>query len=106
MVTTLCHTELWRTAAPQSSCALAAEGAPGELVMAHAFGDPHDTDRLSIEALHETRSSYALRLGPAHLRRGIVSLPNGPRLLWRELHAVGMPPLANWRLSLGDVELM
>ena len=81
-------------------------GRARELVMAHAFGDPHDTDRLSIEALHETRSSYALRLGPAHLRRGIVSLPNGPRLLWRELHAVGMPPLANWRLSLGDVELM
>jgi hypothetical protein len=81
-------------------------GRAAELVVAHAFGEHRGADRLMIEALSETRCSYALRLGKPDIARGILSMPGGPQLLWRELRMAGMPPLANWRLSLGDVELM
>ncbi len=37
---------------------------------------------------------------------GLLPLPGqGPMLTWRALAAESMPPLGEWRLSLGDIEL-
>ncbi len=39
-------------------------------------------------------------------RAGYVGLPGGgPMLTWRAVNDHGFPPLANWALSLGDIEL-
>jgi GNAT superfamily N-acetyltransferase len=51
-------------------------------------------------------ATHTLRLGRSDLRRGFVPVPRmGPIFTWRAANLVGQPPLANWRLSLGDVEL-
>ena len=44
--------------------------------------------------------------GGARIRSGYVPLPRGgPTLTWRSVNDAGMPPLSNWKLSLGDIEL-
>jgi GNAT superfamily N-acetyltransferase len=41
-----------------------------------------------------------------HLRGGFLPLPGGgPIFTWRELNHTQMPPLAQWELTMGDVEL-
>ena len=48
---------------------------------------------------------HALRLGAIDLPNGFVPAPGGPVVTWRSVCAEAMPPLANWQLSMGDVEL-
>ena len=57
------------------------------------------------DALRSSGADYALglRTTPAS---GLLPLPGqGPMLTWRGLTAESMPPLGDWRLSLGDIEL-
>ena len=77
-----------------------------ELSVVQGFGTPDAVDRLAGRALRESGADYALRIGEPTLSTGFVPLPGGgPRLTWRALVEAGMPPLPNWSLSLGDVEL-
>ena len=61
--------------------------------------------RLLRTAIWATGADYALGLRtiPAS---GLRPLPRqGPLLTWRALASESMPPLRDWRLSLGDIEL-
>ncbi len=81
-------------------------GPTGELVVAEPGGDLHATDALARRVARETGCDHVLRLGPADLRHGFVPLPGGgPMLTWRAVTDAGPPPLPNWALVLGDVEL-
>ena len=54
----------------------------------------------------EFGATHALRLGGPNLRRGFVNVPGaGPILTWRAVCDHGPPPLPNWDLCLGDLEL-
>jgi hypothetical protein len=47
-----------------------------------------------------------LRTGAANVRAGVLPVPGlGPVLTWRSMCLHARPPLANWHLSMGDVEL-
>jgi GNAT superfamily N-acetyltransferase len=50
-------------------------------------------------------ADYAVGLGASRPRRGIQLPGQGPLLTWRALARRDMPPLSDWRLSLGDIEL-
>ena len=79
-----------------------------ELVIAAVVrGDTAAADTLVAQSLHGSGADYAIRTGPANLRNGFVPVPKaGPILTWRALTEPGMPPLGNWRATLGDLELM
>ncbi len=65
-----------------------------------------EADRLAGRIARELDATYALRLGAPDPRHGFLPLPNaGPILTWRALADHGPPPLPNWKLRLGDVEL-
>ena len=81
-------------------------GLARELVIAQQLGDPDHADRLVIDTLRQVGATHALRLGDPNLRRGFVPIPDaGPLLTWRAVCDHGPPPLPNWQLSLGDLEL-
>jgi hypothetical protein len=70
------------------------------------FGDPTAADRLATRTAAQAGCTYAIRIGRPNPRAGFVPLPgNGPILTWRAVCDPGEPPLANWALTLGDVEL-
>lgn len=70
-------------------------------------GDRRVADRLMATVARRTRADYAVRVDPAAApAAGFVRLPGqGPVLTWRALRCTRMPPLGQWRLTLGDVEL-
>ena len=77
-----------------------------ELAVVGIFGDPSSADRLATRAAREAGADYAIRLGAQRSSSGFVPLPGGgPVLTWRAVNDPGMPPLSNWGLTLGDVEL-
>ena len=77
-----------------------------ELAVVGAFGDPTKADRLATRTAREAGADYAIRLGAHRSSSGFVPLPGGgPVLTWRAVNDPGMPPLSNWGLTLGDVEL-
>ena len=77
-----------------------------ELVVVGGFGARERTDALARQAARRAGCDYALRLGGPNLRHGFVALPTGgPLLTWRSVDLKAMPPLANWSLTMGDVEL-
>jgi glycosyltransferase involved in cell wall biosynthesis/predicted N-acetyltransferase YhbS len=81
-------------------------GAGRELVVAERLGDPDGADRLVGDTLRAVGATHAVRLGSGNLRRGFVPLPGGgPILTWRGVCDLGPPPLPNWDLQLGDLEL-
>jgi GNAT superfamily N-acetyltransferase len=78
-------------------------GAATELALLEAFGTAglRAVNRL----LAATGADYAIGLAAARPRAGLP-LPNqGPLLTWRALARTDCPPLEQWHLSLGDVEL-
>ncbi len=82
-------------------------GSARELVM---LGQPSmpagRADKVAAHALRAADCNHALRIGEPRLRNGFVTLPGGgPVLTWRALNSEAMPPLSNWRLGMGDVEL-
>lgn len=78
-----------------------------ELVMSGLLGvGAEAADSIAGEGLHTSGANHALRIGGADLRRGFVPLPGGgPVMTWRALAMRAAPPLPNWRLTMGDVEL-
>jgi glycosyltransferase involved in cell wall biosynthesis/GNAT superfamily N-acetyltransferase len=81
-------------------------GASTELALVASFGPSASADRLAARAAREVGAAYAIRLGQPQMSSGFVPLPSGgPMLTWRGLVDVGAPPLSNWALELGDIEL-
>jgi hypothetical protein len=78
-----------------------------ELAVVAVFGDQRKGDRLSRRVAKDAGVSYAIRLGQAQMSSSMtVPLPGGgPILTWRAVNDRGEPPLANWALTLGDIEL-
>ena len=64
--------------------------------------------RLVRKVLRESGADYAVRIGGRHAARaGAFPLPGqGPTLVWRAVSDDTMPPADDWRLVLGDVELL
>ena len=55
----------------------------------------------------DASADYTLRIGPADIRDGFLPIPDGgPVMTWRALNMKAMAPIANWGLSMGDVELL
>jgi glycosyltransferase involved in cell wall biosynthesis/GNAT superfamily N-acetyltransferase len=80
-------------------------GSANELAVVATFGARRGSDRLAARVAREAGSSYAIRLGQSQ-RSSFVPLPGGgPVLTWRAVNDRGAPPLANWALTLGDIEL-
>jgi glycosyltransferase involved in cell wall biosynthesis/GNAT superfamily N-acetyltransferase len=77
-----------------------------ELAVVAQFGDPLRCDRLAGRAAKRAGANYAIRIGQPQMSAGFARLPGGgPILTWRDVNDAGMPPLSNWALTLGDVEL-
>ncbi len=75
-------------------------------VLDHLGLDAAGADRVVAATLRSADCHHALRLGAARLSTGFVPLPGaGPMVTWRALNQLAMPPLHNWRLGLGDIEL-
>lgn len=56
--------------------------------------------------MRAARADHAIRLGSSDARRGFIALPGGgPILTWRSIAVAAMPPLSNWSLTMGDIEL-
>jgi GNAT superfamily N-acetyltransferase len=83
-------------------------GAAVELAVADlllAQPSPFAAGRLVRAALRQTGADYALGLRTT-AATGLLPLPRqGPLLTWRALADDSAPPLREWALSLGDVEL-
>eukprot|EP01041_Mallomonas_annulata_P037117 gene37117-60358_t len=82
-------------------------GPARELVHVSSIGlGAADTDRAICQATSRSDVDYAIRLGHPNARRAFVPLPGGgPVLTWRALNEQGMPPLSNWNVTMGDIEL-
>lgn len=81
-------------------------GSSIELVQAATSGDPAGVEAACRRALTTSGADHLLAIGRPDLRHGRLPLPGvGPRLVMRSLSGVAVPPLANWALTLGDVEL-
>ena len=82
-------------------------GKAQELVMLGRLNvSERQADRAMADVLESTESDHCIRLGGAGVRAGFMKLPGGgPVLTWRSLNQESMPPQANWRLGMGDVEL-
>jgi hypothetical protein len=81
-------------------------GSALELAVVAAFGDPRGCDRLAGRTATTAGADYAIRTGQPQISSRFVALPGGgPVLTWRSVTDTGPPPLANWNLSLGDIEL-
>ena len=82
-------------------------GPATELIVAATLGVSDDSaDRATARAARAIGADYALRLGRSAYRRGFIPLPGGgPALTWRAVDNPGSPPLSNWAVSLGDMEL-
>ena len=68
-------------------------------------GDARLIGRLCSRALDAGAGDYAIVVGPARPRAWFRLRRIGPLLTWRPLADSGAPPLGQWELSTGDVEL-
>jgi glycosyltransferase involved in cell wall biosynthesis/GNAT superfamily N-acetyltransferase len=81
-------------------------GSGSELVIADSFGNAQLADRLAAQTANDVGATHALRLGAPNLRGRFTPMPGiGPDLTWRALNDAGQPPLPNWDLRMGDIEL-
>ena len=78
-----------------------------EMVQLASFDlDEHQSDRATISAMRAAGADHAIRLGAGSVSTGFVPLPGGgPAFTWRALNESGTPPLSNWSLTMGDIEL-
>ncbi len=87
-------------------CRVRQRGDAKELVMLDSPGlDISAADRLVKSLLRPNGLDHALRIGAADARNGFLPAPGGPVVTWRSVCAEAMPPLANWSVGMGDVEL-
>jgi hypothetical protein len=61
--------------------------------------------RLSRRVLEDSGADYAIALGSARPRGWFRPPRIGPLLTWRALADSGAPPIGQWELSTGDIEL-
>lgn len=81
-------------------------GASTELVQAATWGHPAAVEDACRRALQASGADHLLAIGRPDVRRGRLPVPGvGPRLVMRSVSGLAVPPLANWALTLGDVEL-
>ncbi|MBV8951827.1 MAG: hypothetical protein JOZ99_13200 [Actinobacteria bacterium] len=85
-------------------------GAAREAVLADVLvpgGNPSAHARLERQVCRGVDADYVLRLSRSVAARdGFVRLPRqGPILVWRDVCESRGPRLAEWDLSLGDIEL-
>lgn len=84
-------------------------GSSSELVVCDVLlpdDGPASLSKVVQSALRESGADYALRIGAPLLESGFVRLPGqGPILTWRDVCNPQQPPLGEWRLTMGDVEL-
>ena len=70
------------------------------------ISSPAATQRLAARTAKQVGCSYAIRIGRPNRTTGYVALPGGgPILTCRAVNDEGFPPLPNWSMSLGDIEL-
>ena len=87
-------------------CRVRQRGDAKELVMLDSPGlDTSSADRIAGRLLRAKALDHALRIGAPDARNGFVPAPGGPVVTWRSVCAEAMPPLPNWRVGMGDVEL-
>lgn len=90
-------------------CRARRRGSALELAVVAGFGPARSTDRLAARSARDAGATYAIRLGQAQMSSPssyFAPLPGGgPVLTWREVNGAGQPPLSNWAMTLGDVEL-
>lgn len=82
-------------------------GPATELVQVASFGlSPLERDRAIRAAVKLTGADHGIRIGAPNPRAQMLPLPGGgPIFTWRALNEHGMPPLSNWSLTMGDIEL-
>ena len=83
-------------------------GPATECVVGHLVAPTDDVaGRLLRHVAKVSRADQVLQItARPHLRGGYLPLPGGgPILTWRDLAESGPPPLADWDLTMGDVEL-
>ena len=82
-------------------------GSSRELVLLDRLNfTAEQADRAMADVLPLSGCDHCLRLGAAQVGAGFLPLPGGgPVLAWRGINQQSMPPLGNWRLGMGDVEL-
>lgn len=68
-------------------------------------GDARPAGRLGRRALEASGGDYAIVLGPARPRGWFRPPRVGPLLTWRALADADVPPIEQWELNTGDVEL-
>jgi hypothetical protein len=70
-------------------------------------GSPEIEQRLLLELARTSGADYLIRVDRRRLPPGrFVPLPNqGPIMTWRSVNETAMPPLEQWDLRLGDIEL-
>jgi hypothetical protein len=81
----------------------AVEATIGDLLVPDQL--PSQRRRLIRAVLTATRADYALLLDGA---ASDVTAPlpgQGPTLVWRAVNAIERPPLEDWHLTMGDIEL-
>jgi hypothetical protein len=65
-----------------------------------------DGDALAVQVAREVQADHIVRLGGSNPRKGFVRVPRlGPVLAWRSVNRCAMPPLSNWSMTMGDIEL-
>ncbi len=81
-------------------------GTATELALVQSYGSQVDADRLASRTATKVGADYVIRLGHSQISSMSLPLPGGgPILTWRAVNDLGMPPLSNWSLTLGDIEL-
>ncbi len=87
-------------------CRVRERGDAKELVMLDSPGlDTVSADRTAARLLRANGLDHALRIGAIDARNGFMPAPGGPVVTWRSVCSEAMPPLANWQVGMGDVEL-
>ena len=83
-------------------------GQARELVLRDRIGlDEAAAGKLVARVASDTAADHVVRLARPSIRSGFIPLPGGaPVLACRPLNQEAMAPLANWDLTMGDVELL
>lgn len=68
-------------------------------------GDSRREAALARTVLRESGADYAVRSATGGWRSGLPVLGHGPELTWYGMAGEVPPPIRDWRLSLGDIEL-
>jgi GNAT superfamily N-acetyltransferase len=83
-------------------------GSTKELVLLDSLGlEESETAQVVARVAADASADYTLRIGPGGIRHGFLQIPDGGlAMTWRALNMRAMAPLANWELTMGDVELL